>query len=112
MPIICYLTQRFLFVAPPLKPFERKEMEDCLFPIQEVFYVLQDLFPKIAFPQLRMLRTSSDLRRRQYCHLDNDKIQLSDTLIRSYEDVSYGCYFGLEDNTYLGLATFDKETKR
>jgi len=52
-----------------------------------------------------------DLRRRQYCHLNNDKIQLSDTLIRSYEDVSYGCYFGLEDNTYLGLAAYDKETK-
>ena len=87
-------------------------MDNYLWPIQGVLHVLQDLFPWIKFPQLCILRTSSGLRDRQHCHLDNDKIQLSDTLIRTYEDVSYSCFFGLEDNTFLGLATYNKETKR
>jgi hypothetical protein len=29
-----------------------------------------------------------------------------------YEDVSFSCFFGLEESTYLGLATFDDDTKR
>ena len=85
---------------------------EYLDPVQEVLNVLTDLFPKSSYPQICLLRISFKLLERQHCHMDNKKFHLECPTIRMYEDVSFSCFFGLEESTYLGLASFDYETKR
>ena len=88
------------------------DLRQFLSPVQEVIDALKELLPDSSFPEIVMLRSASKLRTRQQCHIDNKEFYHSNETIASYEDISFSCFFGLEESTYLGLATFDPISKQ
>jgi hypothetical protein len=90
-----------------------KIIRDYLIAIYEVLSALQYIMPDNTVPQLVLLRSSELLKDCQACHVDNGSFytKLQDgQRLNSFKDMSYSCFFGLEDHTYLGLAEFDAET--
>jgi hypothetical protein len=87
-------------------------IREYLSPVQEIIEVLRDLFPSSSFPEIVMLRSTSELATRQQCHIDSKEFYLSKETVRSFQDISFSCFFGLEESTYLGLAVFDPTTKQ
>ena len=84
---------------------------DHLHPMLEVVRAMQEILPRSSFPVSALLRSGVELKERQNCHLDNKDFHRSVNLVDSFEDMSYSLFFGLEDNTYLGLAKFDGDRK-
>ena len=87
-------------------------IREYLSPVQEIIEVLRELFPNNSFPAIVMLRSTSELATRQQGHIDSKEFYLSKETVRSFQDISFSCFFGLEESTYLGLAVFNPTTKQ
>ena len=98
-----------------LDPETRGNHLDNLSPILEVSNEMHNLMPLNSTPTVILLRSRANLKQRQHCHADNKKfyheLNQAQHKVKSYMDISYSCFYGLEENTYIGLASFDVESK-